>query len=60
MAYQRKLSDEDQLKLVERYIEGDPIIDICNQFGVSASTVRNTVRRYNKELRPVGRPKVEA
>lgn len=60
MPNQRKLSEEDQVRLVDRYIQGAPIIDIVNEFGVSPSTVRNTVRRANKELRPVGRPKVEA
>lgn len=57
----QKLSPEDQDALVAQYNAGAPVKELVETFGVSASTVRNTVLRTGGTLRPVGRPaKVDA
>ncbi len=56
MPNRRRLTEDQADALVNQYDAGVAVKDICEEFDVSATTVRNTVRRAGRELRPVGRP----
>lgn len=55
-----KLSHDAIESVVELYQSGAPVRVIAESHGVSAATVRSTVRRAGVTLRPVGRPRNKA
>ncbi len=57
MANTPKLSHTESEAVVEAYQAGAPVHKIADDHGVSAATVRSTVRRAGVTLRPVGRPR---
>lgn len=51
-----KLSEEDELEVVRRYLADEDLAPIARDFGCSAATVKNIAKRHGCRPRPVGGP----
>ena len=54
----RKLSPDDEARLVRYYQRGEPIAELCGRYELSHVGVRLVVKRHGVTLRPRGRQPV--
>ena len=53
-----KVSDRvERASIKRRYVAGDPLVDIANDYGLSLTTVRKIAIDEGAKPRKVGRPK---
>lgn len=58
MPFESKLTPQARVALVARYKAGESVKAIAEQYGVTASTVRNCARAAGLKIHKVGRPRL--